>query len=85
MTSVLKTSNILIETSDSQWLKKAREWREIYNAFQEIKATEEEIIEFCRGNLAHFKCPTKIIFKELLKTSTGKIQKFILRAEVEGI
>ena len=43
----------LIETSDSQWLKKAREWREIYNTLQEIKITEEEIrkelIELSRG------------------------------------
>ncbi len=69
--------------------KPDEKWGETPCAFIGLKegaqATEEEIIEFCRGNLAHFKCPTKIIFKELPKTSTGKIQKFILRAEVEGI
>ena len=42
-------------------------------------ATEEEIIEFCREHLAHFKCPAAVEFGELPKTSTGKIQKFVLR------
>ncbi len=49
------------------------------------KASEKDIIEFCRNNLAHFKCPTKIIFKELPKTSTGKIQKFVLREEIKKL
>jgi fatty-acyl-CoA synthase len=41
--------------------------------------TEREIVEFCRANLAHFKCPNNVEFGELPKTSTGKIQKFKLR------
>jgi fatty-acyl-CoA synthase len=41
--------------------------------------TPEEIINFCRDNLAHFKCPKHVIFAELPKTSTGKIQKYKLR------
>jgi fatty-acyl-CoA synthase len=45
----------------------------------DIHATENEIISFCRDNLAHFKCPTRIVFGELPKTATGKIQKFKLR------
>ena len=69
--------------------KPDEKWGETPCAFiglkEGFKATEEEIIEFCRDNLAHFKCPTKIIFKELPKTSTGKIQKFVLREEIEGI
>ena len=44
------------------------------------EATEEEIIAFCRERLAHFKCPTRVSFQVLPKTSTGKIQKFELRA-----
>ena len=40
---------------------------------------EQEIIDFCRRNLAHFKAPRKVIFGPLPKTSTGKIQKFELR------
>lgn len=44
------------------------------------KATEEELIEFCRGGLAHFKCPRRVQFIEALpRTATGKIQKNILR------
>jgi len=46
--------------------------------------TEQEIIDFCRDNLAHFKCPKSVVFGELPKTSTGKIQKFKLREVVLG-
>ena len=42
-------------------------------------ATEGEIIEFCRQHIAHFKCPASIEFGDLPKTSTGKVQKFVLR------
>ena len=42
-------------------------------------ATEEEIISFCRQHLAGFKTPKSVIFQEIPKTSTGKIQKYILR------
>jgi len=38
-----------------------------------------DLIAFCRANLAHYKCPRAIVFVELPKTSTGKIQKFKLR------
>ena len=41
--------------------------------------SEQELIDFCRERLAHFKCPKAIEFGELPKTSTGKIQKFRLR------
>ena len=46
---------------------------------EKAKATEEELVQFCRDNLAHFKCPSKVVFTELPKTSTGKVQKFVLR------
>ena len=43
--------------------------------------TEAELIEHCRGRLAHYKCPTSIEFRdELARTATGKLQKFKLRA-----
>jgi acyl-CoA synthetase (AMP-forming)/AMP-acid ligase II len=42
-------------------------------------ATPGEIIAFCRDRLAHYKCPDTIQFGPLPKTSTGKIQKFVLR------
>ena len=41
--------------------------------------TEAEIIDYCKKRLARFKCPSRVVFTELPKTSTGKIQKFKLR------
>ena len=43
------------------------------------EATEQELIAFCREHLAHFKCPAAVDFGELPKTSTGKVQKYLLR------
>ena len=65
-------------------------WGETPCAFVELKrdpdtVTEGEIIAFCRDNLAHFKCPRYVVFGELPKTSTGKIQKFILRENAKFI
>jgi fatty-acyl-CoA synthase len=58
-------------------------WGETPCAFVELKegarATERELIDFCRAHLAHFKAPRAVAFGELPKTSTGKIQKFVLR------
>ena len=58
-------------------------WGETPCAFVELKpgmsATAEEIMAWCRQNLAAFKCPRTVVFAELPKTSTGKIQKFVLR------
>jgi fatty-acyl-CoA synthase len=58
-------------------------WGETPVAYVELKpgkaATEDEIIEHCRTLLARFKCPRTVIFAEIPKTSTGKIQKFRLR------
>ncbi len=44
-----------------------------------MTATADEIIAWCRQNLAAFKVPKTVIFTELPKTSTGKVQKFVLR------
>jgi fatty-acyl-CoA synthase len=58
-------------------------WGERPKAFVTLKEShsiaEEELIAFCRNNLAHFKCPDKVEFCELPKTSTGKVQKYLLR------
>ena len=56
-------------------------WGEVPCAFVELKgdATEAELIDFCADNMARFKRPKKVIFGELPKTATGKIQKKILR------
>lgn len=58
-------------------------WQEVPCAFVELKtgktATPEELVEFCKQHLARFKVPKDIIITEIPKTSTGKLQKFILR------
>jgi fatty-acyl-CoA synthase len=58
-------------------------WGETPCAFIELKegasATEEEMIEFCRSRMARFKVPKTVVFGPLPKTSTGKIQKYLLR------
>ncbi len=64
-------------------------WGESPKAFVTLKegqeAGEKEVIDFCRENIAHFKCPTAVEFIALPKTSTGKIQKYLLREkEWEG-
>jgi fatty-acyl-CoA synthase len=61
-------------------------WGEVPCAVVELKpgaeATEDELIAFCRERLAGFKTPKAVVFDELPKTSTGKIQKFALRQRV---
>src|SRR6202163_1177347 len=63
-------------------------WGEVPCAFIELKdnarATEAEIIAFCRGQMSGFKTPKAVVFGPKRKTSTGKIQKFMLRDEVKS-
>ncbi len=63
-------------------------WGEVPCAFVELKpdmqAAEQELIEFCRTLLARFKVPKRVVFCTLPKTSTGKIQKFLLRDQVKS-
>ncbi|MGH6859710.1 MAG: AMP-binding enzyme, partial [Phyllobacterium sp.] len=58
-------------------------WGETPLAFVELKpgfsASAEDLIAHCRTLLAGFKCPRRILFEDIPKTSTGKIQKFELR------
>ena len=56
-------------------------WGEVPCAFVELKgkASEAELIDFCADNMARFKRPKKVVFGELPKTATGKIQKKVLR------
>lgn len=64
-------------------------WGEVPCAFVELKEgspeTEDSLIAFCRENMAGFKRPKKIVFTELPKTATGKIQKFVLRQEARTL
>ena len=64
-------------------------WGETPCAFVTAKPGEEvseaDLIGFCREHIAHYKCPKTVIFTDLPKTSTGKIQKFVLRERAKGL
>jgi fatty-acyl-CoA synthase len=63
-------------------------WGEVPCAFVEVRdtanVTEADIIEHCRAHLARFKVPKQVVFGPLPKTSTGKIQKFVLREQMRS-
>ncbi|HXZ47840.1 MAG TPA: acyl-CoA synthetase [Usitatibacter sp.] len=63
-------------------------WGETPCAFVELKegatATADELIEFCRARMARFKAPKAVVFGPLPRTSTGKIQKFLLRERAKS-
>ena len=66
------------------------QWGETPCAFLTLRpdadgVTAENIIEFCRLNMAHFKAPRTVVFGDLPKTSTGKIQKFVLRERAQRL
>lgn len=69
--------------------KPDEKWGEVPCAFVELKdghqATEADMIAFARARLAGFKTPKKVVFQELPKTSTGKIQKFELREKAKSL
>ncbi|MBR9653121.1 AMP-binding protein [Thalassovita aquimarina] len=69
--------------------KPDEKWGEVPCAFVELKdghsAEEADLIAFARERLAGFKTPKKVVFQELPKTSTGKIQKFELRTIAKGL
>jgi fatty-acyl-CoA synthase len=65
-------------------------WGESPCAFVTLKpdsaaASADDIIAFCRANMAHFKVPKTVVFGPLPKTSTGKIQKFVLREQAKTL
>ena len=66
-------------------------WGESPCAFVTLKpgsegqVTEADVIGWCRDHLAHFKAPRTVVFGALPKTSTGKIQKFVLREQARGL
>ncbi|MCH8037592.1 MAG: acyl-CoA synthetase [Proteobacteria bacterium] len=69
--------------------KPDRKWGETPCAFVELKpgasAEEAEVIAFCRDHMAHFKAPKQVVFGPLPKTSTGKIQKYVLREKARDL
>jgi fatty-acyl-CoA synthase len=68
--------------------KPDEKWGETPCAFIELKsgmqATTDELMQWCKTHLAHYKCPRFVVFAEIPKTSTGKIQKFKLREMAKG-
>jgi len=64
-------------------------WGETPCAFVELKpgqtVTVDDIVAYCRQHLAHYKAPRFVVFGELPKTSTGKVQKYILREKAKAV
>jgi fatty-acyl-CoA synthase len=64
-------------------------WGESPCAFVTLKpgaaATEQEIVAFCRDRMAHYKAPKTVVFGSLPKTSTGKVQKYVLRDQAKAL
>jgi fatty-acyl-CoA synthase len=64
-------------------------WGETPCAFVELKpgmsATAEELIAWCQERLARYKCPRHVVFTEIPKTSTGKLQKYVLRERARAL
>ena len=85
--SSIEVENVLFKHPDiidaAVVAKKNDVWGESPCAFIQLKENsllkEHQIIDFCKKNMARFKVPKKIIFGNISKTSTGKVQKFLLR------
>ncbi len=69
--------------------KPDEKWGETPCAFIELRpgqtATPEEIVAYCREHVAHYKAPRFVVFGDLPKTSTGKVQKYILREKAKAL
>jgi len=92
--SSVEVENIIAKHEDVSLVavvaKPDEKWGETPCAFIELiggnkTVTEEEILDYCKENMAGFKRPKHVIFGELPKTSTGKIQKFELRKKAKEI
>jgi len=87
--STVEVENVIYQHPDvlevAVVAKKDEKWGEVPKAFVVLKndtsPTEEDIINFCKENMARFKAPKEIQFGELPKTATGKIQKYKLRGK----
>ena len=69
--------------------KPDEKWGETPCAFVELKpgvnATSQDLLDWCREHLARYKCPRHIVFADIPKTSTGKVQKFVLRERAKEL
>jgi acyl-coenzyme A synthetase/AMP-(fatty) acid ligase len=85
--STIEVENIVYQHPDVQEVAIVgiadEKWGEVPKAFITLRpganTSAEDVINFCRDRLSHFKCPRYVEFGELPKTATGKIQKFKLR------
>ena len=85
--STIEIENVLFQHPDvidaAVVAKKDKKWGEVPCAFINLKKnsslSKQQIIDFCKTNMAKFKIPKKIIFGSIEKTPTGKTQKFLLR------
>jgi fatty-acyl-CoA synthase len=68
--------------------KPDEKWGEVPCAFISLRdghvLTEEELVAYARERLAHYKAPKRVVFGPLPKTSTGKVQKYVLRGIARG-
>ncbi len=73
----------VVAMADEKWGETPCAFIETNNAGTDLD--EAEIISWCKSHLAGFKVPRRVVFEELPKTSTGKIQKFVLRERVKSL
>jgi len=73
----------VVAKPDAKWGETPCAYVEKKPGFESL--SEEEIVSHCRDKLAHFKCPGTVVFCELPKTTTGKIQKFKLREQAKTL
>ena len=71
----------VVGVPDDRWGERPRAY---VTLVADAAVTAAELIEWCRARLAHFKCPDSVVFAELPKTATGKIQKAVLRAQARA-
>lgn len=85
--STVEVENVIYQHPDvlecAVVAKPHEKWGEVPKAFVSLKegasCSQEDVIEFCRQNIAKYKCPKEVEFGELPKTATGKILKYVLR------
>ncbi|MBI1328511.1 MAG: AMP-binding protein [Alphaproteobacteria bacterium] len=73
----------VVARPDEKWGETPCAFVEKKTGFDHVSA--EDLIAYCRANLAHYKAPRHVIFHEIPKTSTGKMQKFKLRDVAKGV
>ena len=69
----------VVAAPDAKWGETPRAYVELKPGPEHAAVTEAELVAHCRAHLPHFKAPRQIVFGDLPKTSTGKIQKHVLR------